>query len=353
MGGSSGKPLQVVKGPIDVQKFMGEWCVHVLSFLAECALAKTGLFIGDAADARCSNRFRPLSDPNPSPCCLLRHSYPILELDEDYSYTVIGFPSRAYVWIMAREPKMDEQLYEDICARLREQHGYDLEGLVKVPHQAAVTCEDSLWCESTVRKEGKAGEELRRTPCSKVHPCEAKRQSDKATKRQSDQATKRQSDQAKGGCFSVFSSRIARQAPSLGDSKQPSLITFHTLPASAPVPPSRSPGGRVLRVVTGRDDAYVTLLGAIYTAEPGERDESSDVHVVREAREQGDHAHVTQAEDGGDHVRHIQNALVGVLLSDAVPKEGQTLRGTELDGCDPFGMRSPPGQAIGGRHCRW
>uniref|UniRef100_A0A7R9U4G6 Lipocalin/cytosolic fatty-acid binding domain-containing protein n=1 Tax=Pinguiococcus pyrenoidosus TaxID=172671 RepID=A0A7R9U4G6_9STRA len=157
MGGSSGKPLQVVKGPIDVQKFMGEWFVigvKPTSFEigAHNAIERYTLngnkvdvdftFNQNSLDGKLKSLPQTLypsaEDGNwkVSPFWPLKLSYPILELDEDYSYTVIGFPSRAYVWIMAREPKMDEQLYEDICARLREQHGYDLEGLVKVPHQA-------------------------------------------------------------------------------------------------------------------------------------------------------------------------------------------------------------------------
>ena len=34
----------------------------------------------------------------------------IIELDKEYTYTVIGYPSRKFVWIMAREPKMANTL---------------------------------------------------------------------------------------------------------------------------------------------------------------------------------------------------------------------------------------------------
>lgn len=74
-----------------------------------------------------------------SPMWPLKLPYLIIELDSTegtapYEYTVIGYPSRAYVWIMARQPTMDEKLYDDICGRLKTQHHYDLDGLVKVPH---------------------------------------------------------------------------------------------------------------------------------------------------------------------------------------------------------------------------
>ena len=44
----------------------------------------------------------------------------IIDLDEAYSYTVIGVPNRNYVWIMSREPFMDPTLYEKIITKLKE-----------------------------------------------------------------------------------------------------------------------------------------------------------------------------------------------------------------------------------------
>ena len=64
----------------------------------------------------------------------LKLPYYILEVSDDYSYTVIGYPSREYVWIMARSKTMDEVVYEGIIDRLNTHHLYDLHGLVKVNH---------------------------------------------------------------------------------------------------------------------------------------------------------------------------------------------------------------------------
>ena len=36
----------------------------------------------------------------------------IIDLDDDYSYTVIGIPSRKHVWIMSRDPIMNDETYE-------------------------------------------------------------------------------------------------------------------------------------------------------------------------------------------------------------------------------------------------
>lgn len=53
-----------------------------------------------------------------------RGAYWIIELDPDYQYAVVGHPSRAYLWILARRPKMDDALYQDLLRRVAL-HGYD------------------------------------------------------------------------------------------------------------------------------------------------------------------------------------------------------------------------------------
>ena len=56
----------------------------------------------------------------------------IIDLDDDYSYTVIGTPSRKYVWIMARDHKMPDGLYNNIISKLKNV-GYDTSLIKKVP----------------------------------------------------------------------------------------------------------------------------------------------------------------------------------------------------------------------------
>ena len=56
----------------------------------------------------------------------------IIDLDEEYSYTVIGIPSRKYVWIMARDHKMPDGLYNNIISKLKNV-GYDTSLIKKVP----------------------------------------------------------------------------------------------------------------------------------------------------------------------------------------------------------------------------
>ena len=87
-----------------------------------------------------------------SPVWPIKMTYPIIELDEtDYSYAVIGYPSRAYCWILSRQPTMDDKLYKDITTKLVDNHQYDLEGFRRVPQK---------WTAEERTKRGLTEEEL-------------------------------------------------------------------------------------------------------------------------------------------------------------------------------------------------
>lgn len=58
--------------------------------------------------------------------------YWIIEKAADYSYMVVGHPSRDYLWVYARELGMAPELYRDVSARL-EAVGYDLDEIVVTP----------------------------------------------------------------------------------------------------------------------------------------------------------------------------------------------------------------------------
>ena len=51
-------------------------------------------------------------------------NYWIINLDKDYQWVVVGEPSRKYLWVLSRTPKMDEALYRQITEVL-PQKGYD------------------------------------------------------------------------------------------------------------------------------------------------------------------------------------------------------------------------------------
>jgi apolipoprotein D and lipocalin family protein len=54
--------------------------------------------------------------------------YWIIDLAPDYSYAVVGHPTRDYLWILSRDRHMQRDLYESLLSRLR-QRGYEVERL--------------------------------------------------------------------------------------------------------------------------------------------------------------------------------------------------------------------------------
>jgi apolipoprotein D and lipocalin family protein len=58
--------------------------------------------------------------------------YWVIELAPDYSYAVVGEPSREYLWILARDPRMDDATYSRITKGLAA-FGYDPAKLVRNP----------------------------------------------------------------------------------------------------------------------------------------------------------------------------------------------------------------------------
>lgn len=59
-----------------------------------------------------------------------RGDYWIIDLGRDYDHAVVGHPSRDYLWVLSRTPRMDDGLYDRILERVR-QKGYDPSRLVK------------------------------------------------------------------------------------------------------------------------------------------------------------------------------------------------------------------------------
>lgn len=60
-----------------------------------------------------------------------RGDYWIIDLDkENYSYAVVGTPSREYLWILAREPIMNESLYNALIEKCRLK-GFDVTKIEK------------------------------------------------------------------------------------------------------------------------------------------------------------------------------------------------------------------------------
>lgn len=56
--------------------------------------------------------------------------YWVIDLDSDYQYSVVGEPGRQYLWILGREPKMDEVTYTLLLDKIASQ-GYDIDRIVR------------------------------------------------------------------------------------------------------------------------------------------------------------------------------------------------------------------------------
>jgi apolipoprotein D and lipocalin family protein len=63
-----------------------------------------------------------------------RGDYWIIELGTNYEYAVVSAPNRRYLWILAREPKMNEELYAGVVSRLKDRW-FDISRLQKTDHK--------------------------------------------------------------------------------------------------------------------------------------------------------------------------------------------------------------------------
>lgn len=87
-----------------------------------------------------------------SPFWPVKMPYLILEVDDAATeYTVIGYPSRDYCWIMGRHPVMPEETYNKLTKLLEEKHQYNLDGLRKVPQ---------IWSREEREKRGLTAQEI-------------------------------------------------------------------------------------------------------------------------------------------------------------------------------------------------
>lgn len=57
-----------------------------------------------------------------------RGKYWIIDLADDYSYAVVGHPNRKYLWILSRTPFMNDAVYQQTIAKIKEK-GFDISKL--------------------------------------------------------------------------------------------------------------------------------------------------------------------------------------------------------------------------------
>jgi apolipoprotein D and lipocalin family protein len=152
-------PLQAVKS-VDLARYCGTWYEIARlpnRFQKECVSDVTATYTlledgtvrvvnrcrkanGDTAEAE--GKARRTSDAEPASMLEVRFApaflsifpfvwgkYWIIDLAPDYSYAVIGEPSREYLWILSRTPALPQEVYSALLERIRNQ-GYDPSALV-------------------------------------------------------------------------------------------------------------------------------------------------------------------------------------------------------------------------------
>ncbi len=154
---SSGQPLATVEY-VDLDRFMGSWYViaNIPTFLEKDAYNAVETYEQDA-DGSIETTFtyrkggfdgarkkytpRGFVGDDPSNAVWgmrfiwpIKADYRIIYLDKDYSVTVIGRNKRDYVWIMAREPHIDDELFRQLTSFI-ESVGYDTDKMRTVPQQ--------------------------------------------------------------------------------------------------------------------------------------------------------------------------------------------------------------------------
>ncbi len=145
-------PLSTVAS-VDLQRYAGKWyeiASYPVSFQEGCTGTTAEYTLRDDGRVTVFNRcFQdslsgPANEirgsarvPNPDESAKLKVSffwpfegdYWVIDLDEaNYSWAVVGVPSRQMLWILSRTPQLDDAIYNDILTRLPGQ-GYDVSKL--------------------------------------------------------------------------------------------------------------------------------------------------------------------------------------------------------------------------------
>ena len=64
---------------------------------------------------------------------LTKGDYWVLRVDSEYKVALVGGASNKYLWILSREPQLDEATYQSYIETAKH-YGYDVTKLIKLPH---------------------------------------------------------------------------------------------------------------------------------------------------------------------------------------------------------------------------
>jgi apolipoprotein D and lipocalin family protein len=139
---------------VDLPRYMGKWYEIARfpnRFQRDCASSSTATYTlrpdgkvevlnqcrtaeGRAKSARGTARVADPKGPNTKLKVTFfwpfSGNYWIIGLDPSYRWVLVGEPNRDYLWILSREPRLDDDLYARIVAQAREQ-GFDVSRLIR------------------------------------------------------------------------------------------------------------------------------------------------------------------------------------------------------------------------------
>lgn len=161
ISGTLSGPLDTVDY-VDVARYMGTWyeiAKYPNGFQQGCSAVTAEYALRDDGTVRVFNTcresdgvtvkstiegFATVTDKSTNAKLTVYFFYPfgapywIIDLDEGYTYAVVGDPTRRFLWILSRTPTLDPSLYEQILQRLPEK-GYDPSRLELTPQMPEQT----------------------------------------------------------------------------------------------------------------------------------------------------------------------------------------------------------------------
>ena len=154
-GNQNMKPIETVEH-VEIDRFMGDWYViaNIPTFIETDAhnaiesyalnedgtIATTFTFHDASPDGELKT-YRPtgfIVDEQSNALWGMQFIWPfkaefrVIYLDDNYQTTIIGRCKRDYVWLMSRQPEIEDDSYRSLLAFMESQ-GYDISKVQKVP----------------------------------------------------------------------------------------------------------------------------------------------------------------------------------------------------------------------------
>jgi apolipoprotein D and lipocalin family protein len=148
------KPVSVVS-TVDLNRYIGHWyeiarlpnyferklkctsATYTMRNDGRITVLNKGNYLTDPKKSTSSQGVAWIPDKN-SPAKLkvqffwpFSGDYWIMELDKEYRYVLVGDPAHKYLWILARERKMDEKTYNMLLGKAVES-GYNVKSIIRV-----------------------------------------------------------------------------------------------------------------------------------------------------------------------------------------------------------------------------